>query len=145
MCVCVGGGGGGDHFYSASTSVPSLLLAQRFTVQPESVVQAEGLEAVFECQYLEALAHTWRLNGVFLAEGQSLPNVTRAPASGDSPARLTILATPQYNNTVVQCEALAREGGAGVSFMSVLSNNATLRVQGNTYLIKAVMLLCYYT
>ena len=65
---------------------------------------------------------------MFLLENQVTPDVTRASASGDSPAKLTILATPQYNNTVVQCEALVREGVG--SFRSVLSSNTSLRVQG---------------
>ena len=91
------------------------------------MVQAEGLEAVFECLYPGAISRIWRINGEDLPENQDLPNVTFISPSGDSPARLIIPATPQYNNTVVQCEAIVREGG-GV--MSVLSENASLTVQG---------------
>ena len=102
-------------------------LAHQFTVQPKSVIQAEGLETVFECLCPGAVSHTWRLNGVSRAEDEFPPDTTR-PASGDTPARVIIPATPQYNNTVVQCEAIIREEGG--SFRSDLSNNATLRVQG---------------
>ena len=83
---------------------------------------------MFECLCPGALALTWGLNGVFLAEDWFPPNVTRVAALGDSPARLIIPATPQYNNTVVQCRAFIFEGGG--SLRSVLSNNGTLRVQG---------------
>ena len=94
------------------------------------MVQAEGLEAVFECQYPGALLHGWGLNGEFLDDDQFPPDVTRIPPSGDSPAaRLIIPATPQYNNTVVQCIAIVKEGG-GYLVRSVLSFNATLQVQG---------------
>ena len=39
-----------------------------FTVQPESVVQAEGLDAVLECWYPGALLHVWGINGEVLPE-----------------------------------------------------------------------------
>ena len=103
-----------------------LILAQQFTVQPESVVQAQGLEAVFECLNPNAIVHVWRINGEFLLEDQFPPDVTRIPPSGDSPARLIIPAIPQYNNTVLQCIALMVEE-------SPLSRNATLKVQGVLY------------
>ena len=98
-----------------------------FTVQPESVVQAEGLEAVFECLYPGAQSHGWGINGGFLPDDQFPPDVTRIPPSGDSPARLIIPATPQYNNTVVQCRAIVEEGG---DFRGVLSCPALLVLQG---------------
>ena len=86
---------------------------------------------MFECLYPNTTVHTWKLNEESLTENQVIPGVTRAPASGDTPAKLTILATPQYNNTVVQCEALVREGvGSQYIVRSVLSRNTSLRVQG---------------
>ena len=91
------------------------------------MVQAEGLEAVFECQYPGAASHAWGINGEFLLDTQFPSDWTRISPSGDSPARLIIPAIPQYNNTVVQCEAVVREGRGGVF---VLSENATLTVQG---------------
>ena len=104
------------------------------------MVQAEGLEAVFECLVPGAVSHTWGFNGVFLAADQFSSNVTRIAAFEGSLARLIIPATPQYNNTVVQCRAIVDEGGG--SFRSVLSNNATLRVQGEDTI--HVNLLCSY-
>ena len=128
MCACVWKEGSGSIPTLPLHYVFIIILAQQFTVQPESVVQAEGLEAVFECLCPGAVSHTWGLDGVFLAADQFPPNVTRVTVLGDSPARLIIPATPQYNNIVVQCRAIVDEGGG--SFRSVLSNNGTLRVQG---------------
>ena len=99
-----------------------------FSDQPESVVQAEGLEAVFECLYPGAVYHSWGINGEFLFDDQFPPNVTRVLPSGDSPARLIIPAIPQYNNTVVQCEAIVRAEGGYLT--SVLSCTVILLVQG---------------
>ena len=89
------------------------------------MVQAEGLEAVFECLCPEATFYGWTINGTYLS---ILPaDIDIDPPSGDSPTRLIIPATPQYNNTVVQCGALVREGG---DLVFVPSGNATLSVQG---------------
>ena len=90
-----------------------------------SVIQAEGLEAVFECLYPGATPYDWAINGTFLTDFP--PDIDIDPPSGDSPATLTIPARPEYNNTVVQCEAVVRARG---SREFVLSDNATLTVQG---------------
>ena len=92
------------------------------------MVQAEGLEAMFECLCPGAVSHSWGINGEFPTDNQFPPGMTRISSSGDTPARLIIPATPQYNNTVVQCKAIIDEGGG--SFRSVLSNNVTLKIQG---------------
>ena len=92
-----------------------------------SVIQAEGLEAVFECLYPGATSYGWALNGTFLFDIPS--DIDIDPPSEDSPATLTIPARPEYNNTVVQCEAVVRvRGGAEI----VLSDNATLTVYGES-------------
>ena len=90
-----------------------------------SVIQAEGLEAVFECLHPGATSYGWAINGTFLSVYPS--DLVAVSPSGDSPASLTILARPEYNNTVVQCEAVVRVGGGAVF---VLADNATLTVQG---------------
>ena len=89
-----------------------------------SVTQVEGLDAVFECRYPGVTLYDWAIDGVF-----ALPSgiVVVAP-SGGSPASLTIPATPEYNNTVVQCRSFIDLGGG--SFMGVLSDSATLTVYG---------------
>ncbi len=105
------------------------MFAAQFTVQPVSVVQAQGIDVVFECQYLGAQNHNWGLNGDFPTENNYPPDVTVTPSSGYYfPATLTIPATGQYNNTVVQCETVARDGRR---LISELSENATLQVQGS--------------
>ena len=90
-----------------------------FTVQPVSVVQAEGLEAVFECRYPgEGVTHTLIVNGS--AVDADIP-------SGGSLASLTVPARPEYNNTVVQCVAFVV---VGTVVELKLSDNATLTVYG---------------
>ncbi len=105
-----------------------VLFAAQFTVQPVSVIQAQGLIAVFECRYLGVQSHNWRLNGDFPTDDNYPSDVTVTPPSGDTPATLTIPATAQYNNTVVQCGAVVRDGRG---FIPELSVNATLQVQGS--------------
>ena len=105
------------------------IASHQFDVQPESVVQAEGLEAVFECRYPGALVldHVWRINGS--GSDQWTSDVMQyKPSEAILTPTLVIPATPQYNNTVVQCIAIVDEGGG--SFTGVLSKNATLKVQG---------------
>ena len=104
-----------------------LSVACQFTVQPVSVVQAQGVIAVFECRYLGAQSYNWGLNGEFPTYDSYPPDVTVTLSSGDTPETLTIPATAQYNNTVVQCEAVVRDGRV---FIPELSVNATLQVQG---------------
>ena len=89
-------------------------------------MQGEGLEAEFECQYPGATSHVWGLNGEYLLAKQFPPDMTRTPASEDSPARLIMPATPQYNNTVVQCGVLSEENNN----VEEQSKNASLQVQG---------------
>ncbi|XP_064392448.1 uncharacterized protein LOC135340080 isoform X2 [Halichondria panicea] len=97
----------------------------QFTVQPVSVVQAEGVDAVFECLYLGAVSHSWGINGTFPADNEFQPDFTRTQPSGDTPATLTIPATAHYNNTVVQCRAVVEvEGG----FVGRLTENTTLTI-----------------
>ena len=101
-----------------------------FTVQPVPVVQAEGLKAVFGCLYPGATAYSWAINGTFLSDFP--PDIVTDSPSGDSPASLTIPAIPEYNNTVVQCGAIAVVGG---SAQVLLSDNASLTVYGESGVI----------
>ena len=108
------------------------------------MVQAEGLEAVFECLYPGALAYDWALNRTF---STILPSgVSDTFSSGGVPARLIIPATPQYNNTVVQCEAVVatEEGG---SLLGMRSVTATLQVQSkfSTFIFMQCSILCSYS
>ena len=105
-------------------------LAQtNFAVQPMSVKQAEGLEAVFECLYPGETAYDWSVNGTILSSlsPNIASDIVSIPSVGGSRASLTILARPEYNNTVVQCEAIVRVNGTPDL---VLSDIAHLTVQG---------------
>ncbi len=98
-------------------------------MQPVSVVQAQGLNAVFECLYRGAITHTWGLNGEFPTDDSYPPDVTVTPPSnsGVIPATLTIPATAQHNNTVVQCRVIVEIDGF---VEKLLSENSTFQVQG---------------
>ena len=98
-----------------------------FTVHPVSVTQVEGTNVVFECLYPNVTAYGWAFNGTRLAFFPS--DVGTDSPSGDSPASLTIPAIPEYNNTVVHCEAVG--GGVG----NIRSESATLKVQGTIILM----------
>ena len=100
-----------------------------FTVRPVSVIQAEGLKAVFECLYPGALSHSWGINGMYPADDAFPPDVTRALPSGDTPARLSIPSTGQYNNTVVQCRAVIDVGG-DAQFVQTCDALSLMLVQG---------------
>ena len=89
------------------------------------MVQAQGLNAEFSCLFPGARVYSWGINGEFPSDDQFPPDLTRLSPSGDTPARLIIPATPQYNNTVVQCEVF----GSGLQG-DLLSKNATLKVYG---------------
>ena len=60
------------------------------------------------------------------------PDVTRTIPRGGSPASLFIPAIPQYNNTVVQCEALLLAEETILIFMSC---PALLVVQGELIIV----------
>ncbi|XP_064391401.1 uncharacterized protein LOC135339174 isoform X2 [Halichondria panicea] len=84
----------------------------QFTIQPVSVGRAEGLEAVFRCQYqAEGFTNNyiWAINNVVV--GQDTETVrARRPSSPGGPTTLTILATPQHNNSIVYCSAVIING-----------------------------------
>ncbi len=107
-----------------------LFLTAQFTVQPLSVERAEGLEAVFSCQYqVEGVVVTydWAINNSIVRADTETVRV-RPPSSPGGPATLTILATPQHNNSDVQCAAIVLDGIDIVR--SEVSITATLTVYG---------------
>ncbi len=83
------------------------------------MIQAEGLLATFECLSLGAISYPWFVNGI---ASTSLTSIIRVVAGSEGrPSVLTIPASSQFNNSVIQC--------AAVSLMSgVFSRNATLIV-----------------
>ena len=107
--------------------------AAQLTRHPVSVVlpQGQNQEALFECLHSMSptTTYTWFLNETSLS---NLPYESRIIASApslDSPtARLTIPGIPQYNNTIVQCQALVRQENG--MFQREHSEKASLQVQG---------------
>ncbi len=96
-----------------------------------SVERAEGLETVFRCQYqVEGLtvSYDWFLNNSFVGTDTETVRARR-PSSPGGPATLTILATPQHNNSVVQCEATIRNGADRIF---EISSAASLVVRGES-------------
>ena len=91
-----------------------------------SVIQAEGLEAVFECFYPGAI-HRWFINGT--EHSTNTGDIVATLPSVNSPvAILRITARPEYNNTVVQCRVLVEIENN--RFTVVRSNITTLTVYG---------------
>ena len=100
--------------------------AAQFTVQPVPVIQAGGLEAVFECLYPGA-SHDWFINGtIHLTDTEDI--VVTRPTVNFPFASLRITARPEYNNISVQCRAQIELGQDNIRFMR--SNIATLMVYG---------------
>ena len=94
-----------------------------------SVIQAEGLEAVFECLYpYPGASHDWFINGTTHSINTEDIVATLLPSVNSPEAILRIRARPEYNNTVVQCRALVELGND--MFMAVRSNITTLTVYG---------------
>ena len=106
-----------------------LICLAQVTVQPESVVQAEGLEAVFECFYPGLASFDWFINGSRVFDTDPPPNITL----GQSSNPLTILAIPLYNNSVIKCEARTAEEG-------VLFSNESSLVIYSEYLMSVQFL-----
>ena len=91
-------------------------------------MQAEGLEAVFECLYPGAAAYSWVINETLLSLPTPIGIEITNPTT-EAPSRLIFQTTSLYNNSRVQCRVLI-EVGRGV-FESILSNNVTLQIQGS--------------
>ncbi len=109
-----------------------LFLIAQFTVQPVSVERAEGLEAVFSCQYqVEGfdVSYEWFINNSFVGTDSDTVRVPRRPSSPGGPTTLIILATPQHNNSIIQCAAVIRNG---FDRTFVMSSTASLVVRGES-------------
>ena len=92
--------------------------------------RAEGLEAVFSCQYqVEGVVVTydWAINNSIVSTETETVRARRPSSPGRS-TTLTVLATSQHNNSVVLCLATISNGIVFVR--SELSITATLTVHG---------------
>ena len=74
-----------------------------FTIDPQDVIQAEGVSATFRCQHLNATTIGWIVNGTSLYSFTP-PNVS-TDVLENSVNTLSILALPEYNETQVWCVA----------------------------------------
>ncbi len=93
--------------------------------------RAEGLEAVFRCQYQAEgviVSYYWAINNTIVTtETETIR--ARQPLSPGEPATLIVLATSQHNNSVVYCEAIIRNGSDRTF---VISSTASLVVRGES-------------
>ncbi len=78
------------------------------------------------------VSYDWAINNTILGADTETVRA-RPPSSPGEPSTLTILATPQHNNSVVQCEAIVRNGIVFVRFE--VSITATLTVHGELVII----------
>ncbi len=100
--------------------------------------RAEGLEAVFNCQYQVeevTVAYDWFINNS-LVEADTETVRARRPSFPGEPATLTILATPQHNNSVFLCRATISNGIEHVK--SEVSDTATLTFHGELVFVSIV-------
>ena len=91
------------------------------------MVQAEGLEAEFECLYSNKndVLYFWVINGIRSTESSAFPSeFTVFGGARGTTTMITIPALPQYNNTIVQCGVFLVSGDGGRE----LSRNSTLVV-----------------
>ena len=99
-----------------------------FSLIPSSKVVSIGEEAVFQCRYPAADFIDWFVNGSSVGTDPP-PNVYTSiiqTDNGTTVNTLTIVGRPEYNGTVVVCEAFFRDG-----FLSVLSPEALLLIKFN--------------
>ena len=98
-----------------------------FSVIPEAVVQAEGVNATFYCSHPLASSTGWNINGTSVNRIHPI-DVFVGTLNGGSLHYLTILATPTYNGTIVQCFSFTVDNGGN---LYVETPSVTLFVQGN--------------
>lgn len=104
-----------------------------FTTQPHPVIQAQGLDAVFKCQYNHpgggTVIYAWLINEVYLEAATLTIRGTTTPSRSGDPIFLTITALHEHDHITIQCEADVRMPGARYGIL-LYSRIATLRVQG---------------
>ena len=83
-----------------------------FSIIPSSQVVSVGEEAVFKCRHPTADFIDWFVNGSLVGRNPP-PDVLPGVVQGDDGTTvhtLTIVGHPEYNGTVVVCEAFFRDG-----------------------------------
>ena len=83
-----------------------------------------GEEAVFQCKHPTT---DWRVNGTLLGHPPP-PDIILGTEDGTLVETLTVIAYPQYNGTVVECEAVFRSAPPELSPAVVLQGNCEYTV-----------------
>ena len=89
-----------------------IILIVAFSIIPSSQVVSVGEEAVFKCRHPTADLIDWFMNGSvvgFNPPPDVLPGTDQSE-NGTVVHTLTIVGRPEYNGTVVVCEAFFRDG-----------------------------------
>lgn len=101
------------------------------SIMPASVVQAEGLDAIFLCQHpTDSGTIDWTINGTALRNIDTSNGLIRSEGRGAAVEALIIAAIPKYNNTVVVCLKFIR---INESVILETSPPAVLMVQGTLH------------
>ncbi len=95
--------------------------AQKFTIEPESVIQAEGLLAKFECLSPGASGYPWFVDGTPSVSPDFSSEIKVAGGTSGRPSVLTIPASSQFNNSVIQCAAFSLSGAVLFSRIATLT------------------------
>ena len=80
------------------------------SVQPDSVVQAQEVDAEFYCPLSSDSVTTeilvdWQINGTYLRNLDTSNGLIRLEGRDGANEVLIIAAVPQYNNTIIACVA----------------------------------------
>ena len=103
-------------------SIEEYCSALAFTEVPSSQVVHIGEEAVFRCHHSTTRLIDWIVNGTLL-DHPPPPDIIPSTEDGTQVATLTIIARPEYNGTVVKCEAVFRNASPEISPAAILQGN----------------------
>ena len=95
---------------------------------PASVVQADGLDAIFLCQHpTDSGTIDWTINGTTLRNIETSNGLIRSEGRGGAVEALIISAIPEYNNSIIVCLKFIR---INATVIVETSPPAVLMVQG---------------
>ncbi|XP_064391556.1 uncharacterized protein LOC135339430 isoform X3 [Halichondria panicea] len=119
----------------------TVIEAQKFTIEPESVIQAEGLLAKFECLSPGASGYPWFVDGTPSVSPDFSSEIKVAGGTSGRPSVLTIPASSQFNNSVIQCAAFSLSGAVLFSRIAILTVERVILVvlNGETKITVSVM------
>ncbi|XP_064391972.1 uncharacterized protein LOC135339659 isoform X2 [Halichondria panicea] len=119
----------------------TVIEAQKFTIEPESVIQAEGLLAKFECLSPGASGYPWFVDGTPSVSPDFSSEIKVAGGTSGRPSVLTIPASSQFNNSVIQCAAFSLSGAVLFSRIAILTVERVILevLNGETKITVSVM------